>query len=1282
MFPRKRVTFNLLAVRDYLFFQLNPISGNLTTARNIDRRVGQIYFVMVVAVSQGVVEVSHVHIIVSEFNKYPPKFEKDFYYKELHVNFPVNTSLFRVRAHDADPLAYNSEVFYVLGKDAPRELFELDPVTGLLTLRGRLNQSIDVLLFDVFAEDGGSPLRRTSTQLEIVLKKISEPLDVYTTNATDSSVFVCWSSPGFGHVAGYVIKYSKVIDGNSSSAIVNITSNATSTCSKLEGLAPWTDYEFRVYGWNVNETGLKSNLHRFATRYDYCLLNICQNGDCYVINEAPGYRCECTIGYYGDYCDQFDLCSWNPCENFGICRPTSNKSYTCECPIGFSGQNCTVFNPCALRPSPCENGASCQSSASHTFTCACAPGFYGRTCHDFNACFSSPCHNGGTCHNTSNQFTCQCSLGYGGEHCEVDVNECDSNPCLHGSRCEDGVNRFTCYCTLGYHGDMCEVPAQCPASSEETGKGVVYWNATDHGKLAVTECPYGVLHPESEGYVQRFCHFLTSGLVEWGPTQVKNCRDESFQHAEKITEELMFLTDDPANISPQKLQEATTQIENILNFALDDKKIAQNMLSVVSNILALNESILTEADDNGTTSNRLRNVVDKYTSEVKLEEGKSISLETDNIALKALSWAPGLSTSARNVLKFSTTLSNGSESRNFSEKTNYNEKKKQESLIFVPIEAVKTIEADVIGEVRIKFVAYKNDKFFRSRKPKPKQSYQKVLQTSINDLKLINLTKPLVYIMSAPEERRMQCVYWKQEERMWATDGLVTNRTGNTIVCSSNHMTAFSILLDPTPNNEINSDHQEALSIISYIGCVVSICGLIMTILTYLLFRCLNRDRSGKILLHLCVSMLLMNTAFLVGSQQGMGVAGVDVCVVVAILIHYFLLTSLAWMCVEAVNMYQMLIHVFASTETHFLAKRCFLAWGLPLLIVGIAAGISFEEYGYKNKFCMLSPANPYTYYISYMGPSCIILLVNLTVFVMVTRVLFTPRTNTTPGVQVDRSTYAIVAAQVRGAFTVMTLLGITWVFGALAVGEVKLVFQYVFCIANSLQGFLIFLVRCLQFPEARNAWIQLLETGTFKRYRGVAMPNSSWYTHSNPVRKQSYSLSATDRVLNSTSSTTTSTMVQWNQTPNKGASNSNLPELLNIIKPLTENNLKVNSQSYLPNSTEGIVCPHHSIISLSSAEDSSNTDPFASIGFIDEDDPRNDEKERISGDESGYQSLSPNSKFLCDISPDDTASEVIISDSEASNNMKRCHCKGRSKTSIANHNKVSDDEIARKDVK
>lgn len=59
-----------------------------------------------------------------------------------------------------------------------------------------------------------------------------------------------------------------------------------------------------------------------------------------------------------------------------------------------------------------------------------------------------------------------------------------------------------------------------------------------------------------------------------------------------------------------------------------------------------------------------------------------------------------------------------------------------------------------------------------------------------------------------------------------------------------------------------------------------------------------------------------------------------------------------------------------------------------------------------------------------------------------------------------------------------MALLGVTWLAGALAIGPVKLVMTYLFCICNSLQGFVIFIVRVVQYPEARLSWITLWNTG------------------------------------------------------------------------------------------------------------------------------------------------------------------------------------------------------------
>jgi len=93
------------------------------------------------------------------------------------------------------------------------------------------------------------------------------------------------------------------------------------------------------------------------------------------------------------------------------------------------------------------------------------------------------------------------------------------------------------------------------------------------------------------------------------------------------------------------------------------------------------------------------------------------------------------------------------------------------------------------------------------------------------------------------------------------------------------------------------------------------------------LYRSLNRERSGKILLNMCVSMLLMNISFILMAVTSRD-DGDGLCIVVAILIHYFLLTTLTWMCTEAINMYQALITVFTKYSSYFILKRCIVAWG------------------------------------------------------------------------------------------------------------------------------------------------------------------------------------------------------------------------------------------------------------------------------------------------------------------------------------------------------------------
>ena len=59
--------------------------------------------------------------------------------------------------------------------------------------------------------------------------------------------------------------------------------------------------------------------------------------------------------------------------------------------------------------------------------------------------------------------------------------------------------------------------------------------------------------------------------------------------------------------------------------------------------------------------------------------------------------------------------------------------------------------------------------------------------------------------------------------------------------------------------------------------------------------------------------------------------------------------------------------------------------------------------------------------------------------------------------------------------FGITFLFGMSWVFGAFTISDASPVFNYLFTIFTSLQGFFIFIFFCVLGKEARELWITLL---------------------------------------------------------------------------------------------------------------------------------------------------------------------------------------------------------------
>ncbi|KAH8322862.1 hypothetical protein KR059_009186 [Drosophila kikkawai] len=78
-------------------------------------------------------------------------------------------------------------------------------------------------------------------------------------------------------------------------------------------------------------------------------------------------------------------------------------------------------------------------------------------------CQSSPCQNGGICHDAYNGFQCECTAAWQGPTCEEDVNECitlagtDLAGCLNNGQCINTPGGYRCVCRNGFSGAHCRL---------------------------------------------------------------------------------------------------------------------------------------------------------------------------------------------------------------------------------------------------------------------------------------------------------------------------------------------------------------------------------------------------------------------------------------------------------------------------------------------------------------------------------------------------------------------------------------------------------------------------------------------------------------------------------------------------------------------------------------------------------------------------------------------------------------------------------------------------------
>lgn len=303
---------------------------------------------------------------------------------------------------------------------------------------------------------------------------------------------------------------------------------------------------------------------------------------------------------------------------------------------------------------------------------------------------------------------------------------------------------------------------------------------------------------------------------------------------------------------------------------------------------------------------------------------------------------------------------------------------------------------------------------------------------------------------------------YSSNEGVWSNEGCVRSEGNMSYsVCRCNHLTNFAILMQVVPI-ELTTGHRVALSTIGYVGCSISIFCLAITLVTFAVLSSVSTIRNQRYHIHanLSFAIFVAEILLLISARFDPGTLS---CKVMAVLLHFFFLSAFAWMLVEGLHLYSMVVKVFGSEGSkHFYYYG--IGWGSPLLICVVSMTSALDSYGEVDN-CWLSLKNGAIW--AFVAPALFVIVVNIGILISVTRII-SRISGENYKVHGDANAVKLTAKAVA---VLLPILGISWIFGVLAVNTHSLAFLYIFAIFNSLQGFFVFLFHCLLNSEVRAAF-------------------------------------------------------------------------------------------------------------------------------------------------------------------------------------------------------------------
>lgn len=488
-------------------FKIDPQTGEIQTARLLDRETIPMYSLVVGAIDTGIppqTGTTIVKIQVTDINDNGPIFDPPQVIGRVMENEPPNTKVMTLSAKDPDLPPNGAPFTYKLIGGKHKDFVKIDKHTGLVLTTKMIDRELTPELNIIIeVEDSGTPRMRSQHTVKIeILDENDSPsssrsvhIIVYAFNEAFPVGKIADVHPNDPDLVGDYM--CKILQKPMISGVLSIPSGCNLHTSRI---TPGQGYSLSVSGNDGKHSDVVSTVtvefvsFSNATVENSVTIRIANTTADYFL--AQYYRglidvLKSVLGA-GEILTLYSL--YENEESLEITLAIKNgvsyrsKFYTSEkiekkheeLVNLFQNSDMKIgYTPC--NDNTCENGGICTEEITvkrttkitdsqniiftsplvvHEYNCQCADGFTGATCNKRqDPCSPNPCNYGGQCRRHGFNFQCICPPNRDGRQCELERGDaCSENPCQNGGSCRESPDgsSFFCLCRSGYRGNQCE----------------------------------------------------------------------------------------------------------------------------------------------------------------------------------------------------------------------------------------------------------------------------------------------------------------------------------------------------------------------------------------------------------------------------------------------------------------------------------------------------------------------------------------------------------------------------------------------------------------------------------------------------------------------------------------------------------------------------------------------------------------------------------------------------------------------------------------------------------